>query len=59
VRDVHFQARGVFARRVEVPGHVLPALPVPVVPALRTPAASAPAPRVGEGNEAIIRVPKP
>jgi crotonobetainyl-CoA:carnitine CoA-transferase CaiB-like acyl-CoA transferase len=55
VRDIHFQARGVFARRVEIPGHVLPALPVPVVPALRTPQASAPAPRVGEGNEAIIR----
>ena len=59
VRDLHFRARGVFARRVEIPGHVLPALPVPVVAALRTPAASAPAPRLGEGNEAIIRVPNP
>jgi len=28
---------------------------VPVVAALRAPAATAPAPRVGEGNEAIIR----
>jgi crotonobetainyl-CoA:carnitine CoA-transferase CaiB-like acyl-CoA transferase len=59
VRDIHFQARGVFARKVEIPGHVLPALPVPVVAALRTQAASAPAPRVGEGNEEIIRLPKP
>lgn len=59
VRDIHFQARGVFARKVEIPGHVLPALPVPVVAALRTREAIAPAPRVGEGNEAIIRVPKP
>jgi crotonobetainyl-CoA:carnitine CoA-transferase CaiB-like acyl-CoA transferase len=55
VRDIHFQARGVFARKVEIPGHVLPALPVPVVAALRTPAPSARAPRVGEDNRAIIR----
>jgi crotonobetainyl-CoA:carnitine CoA-transferase CaiB-like acyl-CoA transferase len=55
VRDIHFQARGVFARRVEIPGHVLPALPVPVVAALRTPGEGAAAPRVGEGNEAIMR----
>ncbi|EFK96028.1 L-carnitine dehydratase/bile acid-inducible protein F [sediment metagenome] len=55
VRDIHFQARGVFARQVEVPGHVLPALPIPIVPALRAPAARAPAPRVGQDNGAIIR----
>ena len=54
VRDLHFKARGVFERKVEIPGHVLPALPVPVVPALRTPGASAGAPRVGQDNEAII-----
>jgi crotonobetainyl-CoA:carnitine CoA-transferase CaiB-like acyl-CoA transferase len=54
VRDLHFRARGVFDRSVEIPGHVLPALPVPVVPALRTTAATAPAPRVGADNEAII-----
>jgi len=58
VRDLHFAARGVFSRRVEIPGHVLPALPVPVVPALRTPAVSAPAPRVGEGNGAIMGAPE-
>jgi len=34
---------------------VLPALPIPIVPALRTPAAGAPAPRVGQDNGAIIR----
>ncbi len=30
VRDLHFKARGVFDREVKIPGHVLPALPVPV-----------------------------
>ena len=55
VRDIHFQARGVFARKVEIPGHVLPALPIPLVHALRTPAENAPAPRVGQDNRAIIR----
>ncbi len=55
VRDIHFQARGVFSRRVQVPGHVLPALPVPVVAPLRTPGERAPAPSVGEDNEAIMR----
>ncbi len=55
VRDIHFQARGVFARQVAIPGHVLPALPLPIAAALRTPAASAPAPRVGQDNGAIIR----
>lgn len=59
VRDLHFRARGVFERQVTIPGHVLPALPVPVVRSLRTPAASAPAPRVGEDNEAIIGLPSP
>ena len=54
VRDLHFKARGVFERQVAIPGHVLPALPVPVVAALRTTAASAPAPRIGQDNEAII-----
>ena len=40
---------------VEIAGHVLPALPVPVVAALRNPGERSDAPRVGEGNEAIIR----
>jgi crotonobetainyl-CoA:carnitine CoA-transferase CaiB-like acyl-CoA transferase len=54
VRDLHFKARGIFERQVTIPGHVLPALPVPVVPALRGAAASAAAPRVGQDNEAIL-----
>jgi len=53
VRDPHFAARGVFARQVEVPGHVLAALPVPVVKELRTPEAKAPAPLVGQDNESL------
>jgi len=54
VRDLHFQARGLFGREVTIPGHVLPALPVPVVSALRAPAARAAAPRAGQDNEAIL-----
>ncbi|MBL0141047.1 MAG: CoA transferase [Betaproteobacteria bacterium] len=54
VRDLHFQARGVFERQVAVPGHVLAALPVPIAPSLRTSKACVPAPRVGQDNEAII-----
>lgn len=53
-RDLHFQARGVFGREVEIPGHVLPALPLPLVKALRTATSRAAAPRVGQDNEAII-----
>jgi alpha-methylacyl-CoA racemase len=59
VRDLHFKARGVFGREVEIPGHVLPALPLPLVTALRTPAVRAAAPRVGEHNEAIIAASSP
>jgi alpha-methylacyl-CoA racemase len=58
VRDLHFKARGLFDREVTLPSHVLPALPVPVVAALRTRAASAAAPRVGQDNEAILRKPR-
>jgi crotonobetainyl-CoA:carnitine CoA-transferase CaiB-like acyl-CoA transferase len=47
VRDLHFKARGVFARGVSIPGHVLPALPVPVVSALRSTAQTASAPSAG------------
>ena len=59
VRDLHFKARGVFDRQVEIPGHVLPALPLPLATALRTPATRAGAPRVGQDNEAIIGVSAP
>ena len=54
VRDLHFQARGLFEREVTLPGHVLPALPVPVVSGLRTMTRSAPAPSVGQDNADII-----
>lgn len=54
VRDLHFRARGLFDRQVTIPGHALPALPVPVVAALRSPAATAAAPRVGQDNAAIL-----
>lgn len=35
VRDLHFRARDVFARGVSIPGHVLPALPLPLAAGLR------------------------
>jgi hypothetical protein len=59
VRDLHFRARGVLARRVDIAGHVLAALPVPVVAPLRRMAAQGRAPRVGEDNAAIIGAPGP
>jgi crotonobetainyl-CoA:carnitine CoA-transferase CaiB-like acyl-CoA transferase len=59
VRDLHFRARGVFARQAEIAGHVLSALPVPIVPALRVPDDVRPAPRVGQDNGAIIGGPDP
>jgi crotonobetainyl-CoA:carnitine CoA-transferase CaiB-like acyl-CoA transferase len=44
VRDLHFRARSVFGREVAIPEHVLPALPVPVIAALRTVRRCVPAP---------------
>jgi crotonobetainyl-CoA:carnitine CoA-transferase CaiB-like acyl-CoA transferase len=54
VRDLHLKARGVFAREVEIDGHVLEALPVPLARALRDRKARAPAPALGEANGAIL-----
>ena len=59
VRDIHFRGRGLFERSVTVPGplvpaHLLPALPVPVVPGLRSSAESAAVPMVGEHNAAVL-----
>jgi crotonobetainyl-CoA:carnitine CoA-transferase CaiB-like acyl-CoA transferase len=54
VRDVHFRARGLFERKVTIPGHTLSALPVPVVPALRSNKMVAAAPMVGADNESIL-----
>lgn len=36
--DPHFAARGVFARRLEIAGRQVPALPLPIAPAFRAPA---------------------
>jgi alpha-methylacyl-CoA racemase len=47
VRDLHFRARGVFGHEVSIPGHVLPALPVPLAAALRRSEVSVPAPEPG------------
>jgi crotonobetainyl-CoA:carnitine CoA-transferase CaiB-like acyl-CoA transferase len=55
VHDLHFRARGLFDREVALPGHVLPALPVPVASTLRRSARSAAAPAVGQDTEAILR----
>ena len=54
MQSAHFAARGIFSRQVSLPGHVLPALPVPVVPGLRTAAMIAPAPLVGQ-DDALLR----
>jgi len=54
VRDIHFRARGLFERNVTLPGHTLPALPVPVVPNLRSPGANAAAPMVGADNASLL-----
>jgi crotonobetainyl-CoA:carnitine CoA-transferase CaiB-like acyl-CoA transferase len=44
VRDLHFRARDVFGREVAIPGHVLPALPLPLAPPLRRGDVTLPAP---------------
>jgi crotonobetainyl-CoA:carnitine CoA-transferase CaiB-like acyl-CoA transferase len=54
VRSLHVQARGLFGRQVSIPGHVLPALPVPVASSLRRPAVTASAPGVGEHTSVIL-----
>jgi len=50
VQTAHFAVRDVFSRQVSLPGHVLPALPVPVIPALRVAADNVQAPVVGRDN---------
>jgi crotonobetainyl-CoA:carnitine CoA-transferase CaiB-like acyl-CoA transferase len=54
IRDIHFRARGLFERKVTLPGHTLAALPVPVVPNLRSPRAEAAAPMVGADNASVL-----
>ncbi|MFI5399622.1 MAG: CaiB/BaiF CoA transferase family protein [SAR324 cluster bacterium] len=57
IRDIHFRARGLFERQVTLPGHTLPALPVPVVPNLRSPREDAAAPAVGADNANLLPSP--
>jgi crotonobetainyl-CoA:carnitine CoA-transferase CaiB-like acyl-CoA transferase len=54
IRDIHFRARGLFERRVTLPEHTLPALPVPVVPGLRSSKTDAAAPMVGADNASLL-----
>ena len=48
--DPHFQARGVFARKLAAAGRSMPALPVPVDPRFRGEAIEKDWPALGEAN---------
>ncbi|TMS58286.1 CoA transferase [Imbroritus primus] len=53
-RDLHFAARGVFARRIDTgAGKHMPALPVPIVPAFRGADVARRAPGLGEHNDRL------
>jgi alpha-methylacyl-CoA racemase len=54
VRSLHVQARGLFGCEVSIPGHVLPALPVPIAASLRRPAIRESAPGVGEHTRDML-----
>ncbi len=56
LKDPHFQARGLFERRLAGPdGDSLPALPVPLAPALRGPATEPlRSPALGDDNVSIL-----
>ena len=54
VRSLHVQARGLFGREVSIPGHVLPALPIPVAANLRRAVVREAAPGVGEHTSMIL-----
>ena len=49
--DPHFAARGLFAHRIEGGGKSLPALPVPIVPALRRREVATAYPQLGADNQ--------
>ena len=55
-RDEHFQARGLFARKVTVGGRAIPALPVPLAPELRGTDRAASPPALGEANDLLTSV---
>jgi crotonobetainyl-CoA:carnitine CoA-transferase CaiB-like acyl-CoA transferase len=48
--DPHFRARGLFAAALVAGGRELPALPLPLAPALRAPPEVQSAPELGEAN---------
>ena len=49
--DPHFKARGVFERKLNISGRIVPALPLPIAPQFRSPAGSiGRAAALGEGN---------
>ena len=57
VRDLHFRARGVFGHQVAIPGHVLPALPVPLAATLRRSEVTVAAPGPGGTPASVLQHP--
>ena len=53
LKDPHFQARGLFDRRVVDGEDSVTAAPVPVVPQFRSAEPDAPYPRLGEANDLL------
>ena len=49
--DLQTRARGLFERQVRAAGHTMPALPLPIAPALRTAAVVDEAPALGRDND--------
>ncbi|SDE55056.1 CaiB/BaiF CoA transferase family protein [Belnapia rosea] len=55
MNDPHFAARGLFGHRLaNAEGQQMPALPVPLAPALRCPPGIRPAPALGADNAAVL-----
>ena len=55
MNDPHFAARGLFGHRLaNAEGQQMPALPVPLAPALRGPPGIRPAPALGADNAAVL-----
>ncbi len=57
VRDLHYRARGVFAKEVRIADHVLTALPLPIASHLRSGEKAGRAPAVGEDNGRLLETP--
>jgi alpha-methylacyl-CoA racemase len=54
LQDPHFQARGLFARRLRAPGAEMTALPMPIAPQFRGDVDGKSYPSLGEGNSSIL-----